>query len=49
MSLHLGAFVLSNIERIKNNFEEAISGFKTNDGYCGDSDSIYIEKRHRKN
>ena len=49
MSLHLGAFVLSNSERIMNNFEEAIGGFEINDVYYGDSDSLHIEKKHWKN
>ena len=31
MPLHLGAFVLSNSERIMNNFIHTINGFYTND------------------
>ena len=33
MPLHLGAFGLSNSERIMDNFVDAIGGFKTNDVY----------------
>ena len=43
MPLHLGAFVLS---RIMNKFIHAINGFYTNDVYYGDTDSLYIEKKH---
>ena len=43
--LHLGAFVLSNSKRIMNNFIHAINGFYTNDVYCGDTDSLYIENK----
>ena len=46
MLLHLGAFVLSNSKRIKNNFIHAINGFYTNDVYYTDTDSIYIENKH---
>ena len=49
MPLRFGAFVLSSIERKLNNFEEAFSGFKTNDVYYGDCESIYFEKKHWKN
>ena len=31
MSLHLGAFVLSNSKRIMNNFIHAVDGYYTND------------------
>ena len=48
MPLHLGAFVLSNSNRIMNNFAEAIGGFETNDVYYGDTDSIYNENEHWK-
>ena len=44
--LHLGAFVLSNSERIINNFIDANNGFYTNDVYYTDTDSLYIEKKH---
>ena len=46
MPLHLGAFVLSNSERIMNNFIHAINGFYTNDVYYTDTDSLYIENKH---
>ena len=49
MPLHLGAFVLSNSERIMNNFIHAISGFYTNDVYYTDTDSLYIENKHWNN
>ena len=44
--LHLGAFVLSNGQRIMNNFVEANDGFKSNDLYYGDTGSLYFENRH---
>ena len=46
MSLHLGAFVLSNSKRIMNNFIHAINGFYTNYVYYTDCDSLYIENKH---
>ena len=46
LSLHLGAFVLSNSKRIMNNFIHAINGFYTNDVYYTDTDSLYIENKH---
>ena len=46
MPLRLGAFVLSNIKRIMNNFIHAIGGFYTNDVYYTDTDSLYIENKH---
>ena len=46
MPLHLGAFVLSNSERIMNNFIHVIDGFYTNDVYYTDTDSLYIENKH---
>ena len=46
MPLHLGAFVLSNSKRIMNNFIHAINRFYTNDVYCTDTDSLYIENKH---
>ena len=47
MPLHLGAFVLSNSKRTMNNFIHAIDGFYTNDVYYSDTDSLYIENKHR--
>ena len=46
MPLHLGAFVLSNSNRIVNNFIHAINGFYTNDVYYTNCDSLYIENKH---
>ena len=46
MPLHLEAFVLSNSKRIMKNFIHAINGFFTNDVYCTDTDSLYIENKH---
>ena len=47
MPSQLGAFILSNSKRIMNNFVKVvIDGFKTNKVYYGDTDSIYIEKKH---
>ena len=46
MPLHLGAFVLSNSQRIMNKFKHAIDGFYTNDVYYTDTDSLYIENKH---
>ena len=47
MPPHLGAFVLSNSKRIMNNFIHAINGFYTNDVYYTNTDSLYIENKHR--
>ena len=41
----LGAFILSNIKRIMNNFIREINGFYNNSIYYGDTDSLYIEKK----
>ena len=46
MPLHLGAFVLSNSKRKRNNFIHAIDGFYTNDVYYTDMDSLYIKNKH---
>ena len=46
MRLHLGAFIISIIKRIMNNFIHAIDGFHTNDLYYEDTDSMYIENKH---
>ena len=48
ISLHLGAFVLSNSKRIRNSFIGAINRFYTNDVYYTDCDSIYIENKHQE-
>ena len=40
----LGAFILSNIQRIMNNFIREINGFYYNSIYYGDTDSLYIKK-----
>ena len=46
MPLHLGAFVLSNSERIMNNFIKAFDGFFGNDVHYSDTDSVYIENNY---
>ena len=46
MPSQLGAFILSNSKRIMNNFIRVIDGFKTNNVYYQDTDSLYIEKKH---
>ena len=43
---HLGAFILGNSKRIMNNFIREINGFYNNSIYYGDTDSLYIEKKH---
>ena len=45
MPSHLGSFILSNSKRIMNNFIRVIDGFKTNNIYYTDTDSLYIEKK----
>ena len=42
---HLGAFILSNSERIINNFIGEINGFYYKIIYYGDTDSVYIENK----
>ena len=42
---HLGAFILSNRQRIMNNFDREINGFYNNIYYT-DTDSLYIEKKY---
>ena len=46
MPSHLGAFILSNSKRIMNKFVTVIDGFKTNNVYYQDTDSLYIEKKY---
>ena len=46
MPSQLGAFILSNSKRIMNNFIRVIDGFKTNNVYYQDTDSLYIGKKH---
>ena len=46
---HLGAFILGNSKRIMNNFIREINGFCNIAIYYGDTDSLYIEKKHRDN
>ena len=41
----LGDFIVSNSERIMNNFIREINGFYDNSIYYGDIDSLYIEKK----
>ena len=47
--LQSAVFILSNSERIMNNFILAIDGFYTNDVYYTDTDSLYIENKHWDN
>ena len=42
--IHLGPFILSHSRRIMNNFILEIDGFKSNEIYYGDIDSIYVTK-----
>ena len=46
MPSHLGAFILSNSKRIMNNFIRESNGFFNDSIYYGDTDSLYIEKKH---
>ena len=46
MPSQLGAFILSNSKNLMNNFVEVIDGFKTNNVFYQDTDSLYIEKKH---
>ena len=46
MPLHLGAFVLSNSKRIRNNFIHVIIRFPSVDVYYTDTDSFYIENKN---
>ena len=42
----LGAFIFSNSKRIMNNFIRERHGFYNNSIYYGDTDSLYIKKKH---
>ena len=42
----LGAFILSNSERIMNNFITEINGFYNNSIYFGGTDTLYIENKN---
>ena len=42
----LGAFILSNSERIMNNFFREINGFYKNSIYYGNTVSLYKEKKY---
>ena len=46
LPLQLAVFILSNSKRIMKNFIHAIDGFYSNDVYCTDTDSLYIENKH---
>ena len=48
ISLHLGAFVLSNSKRNTYNFVDAIAGFYTNNVYYTDTDSLNNKNKHWK-
>ena len=43
---HLGAFILSNCKRNMNNFIREINGFYNSSMFYGDTDSLYIGKKH---
>ena len=43
---HLGAFILSNSKRNKNNFIREKNGFYKNSINYGDTDSLYIDKKY---
>ena len=43
---HLGAFILSNSERIINNFIREINGFHNKSIYYGDTGSLYLQKKN---
>ena len=43
---YLGAFILSNIEQIMNDFIGGKNEFYKISIYCSDTDSLYIEKKH---
>ena len=45
MLLHLGAFILSNSQRIISKLVTAIDGFNGDIVYYTDKDSIYLEKK----
>ena len=46
MSVHLGGFILSNINRFLINIIREIDGLKTNNAYYTDLDSLWIGKKH---
>ena len=46
MPLHLGAFVLTNSERIMKYFIHALNGFYINDVYYTDTDSLCLKNKH---
>ena len=43
---HLVAFVLSNTKRISTNFMREDNGFFNYSIYCGNTDSLFIEKNY---
>ena len=49
LPLQLAVFILSNSQRIMNNFIHAFNGFYTDDVYYTDCDSLYIENKHWDN
>ena len=46
LAVHLGAFILSKSERNMNNFIRKIDAFYTNNIFCSDTDSLYIERKY---
>ena len=49
MPSQLGAFILSNSRRILNNFVRITDGFKDNNVYYQDTNSLYFEKKYWNN
>ena len=48
MPLHVGASVLSSSKRMMKIFTHTSDGFKPNDVYYTDTDSLFIENKHWK-
>ena len=46
MPVPLGSFVLNNSKGFMKNFIREIDGFRTNNVYYTDTESLYIEKQH---
>ena len=46
MPAHFGRFILSNSKRIMINFKRENIGFESNNVYCSDTESLYVEKNH---
>ena len=46
LTRHLEAFILSISKRTMNNFNREINRLYNNSIYCGDTDSLYLEKKY---